>query len=215
MAEAAVAEGVTAMAATPHVRDDFPTTCEQMESGVERLREELAREGIPLDVLYGGEIELSLLWRILPEELLRFTLARNGVYVLVEFPYAGWPRSLDLALSFLHGRGLRMVLAHPERNPEVQDRPDRLAAAVEAGALVQVTAASLDARLGPSTLLTTQRLLDRGHVHLIASDAHGPHIREAGLAAAASAIGDEALARYLTVDVPAAIVAGRELPERP
>jgi protein-tyrosine phosphatase len=213
LARAAVADGVTAIAATPHVRDDYPTTCEQMEHGVELLREDFAREEIPLEVLHGGEIELSLLWQILPDELLRFTLGQSGVYVLVEFPYAGWPRSLDLALSLLHGRGLRMVLAHPERNAEVQDHPDALAEAVEAGALVQVTAASLDGRLGPSTLLTTQRLLERGLVHLVASDSHGPHIRDVGLAAAAAALGDEALARRLTVDVPAAIVAGGPLPD--
>jgi protein-tyrosine phosphatase len=213
LARAALAEGITAMAATPHVRDDYPTTCEQMESGVELLREDFTREGIPLQVLHGAEIELSLLWRILPDELTRLTLAQSGVYVLVEFPYTGWPRSLDLALSLLQGRGLRMVLGHPERNPEVQDRPDLLAPVVEAGALVQVTAASVDGRLGPSSRLTAERLLERGLVHLVASDAHGPHIRDVGMAAAADALENEELARRLTVEVPGAIVAGRPLPD--
>lgn len=215
LARTALADGVTAIAATPHVRDDYPTTCEEMERGVAALREDFAREGISLEVLHGAEIELSLLWRILPDELIRFTLGQSGRYVLVEFPYTGWPPSLELAVSLLHGRGLRMVLAHPERNPEVQDRPDRLAAVVEAGVLVQVTAASLDGRLGASSLLTAQRLLERGLVHLLASDAHGPHIRDAGLGAAAKALGDEALARHLTTDVPAAIVAGTSVPDPP
>jgi protein-tyrosine phosphatase len=211
LAREAVAGGVTTMAATPHVRDDYPTTCEQMERGVENLREDFAREEIPLEVLHGAEIELSLLWQIHPEDLARFTLGGSGVYVLVEFPYTGWPRSLDLALSHLHGQGLRMVLGHPERNPEVQDQPDLLAAVVEAGALVQLTAASVDGRLGPSSQLTARRLLERGLAHLVASDAHGPLIREAGLASAAEALQDEALARRLTVDVPQTIVAGERV----
>jgi protein-tyrosine phosphatase len=213
LARDAVAEGVTAMAATPHVRDDYPTSCEVMERGVALLREDFARQEIPLAVLPGAEIELSLLWRILPDELLRFTLGQSRAYVLVEFPYSGWPRSLELALSLLEGRGLRMVLAHPERNPEVQDRPDRLASAVEAGALVQVTSGSLTGRLGTSSRVTAQRLLELGLVHLLASDSHGAHIREGGLAAAAEVLGDDALAQRLTVDVPEAIVAGRPLPD--
>jgi protein-tyrosine phosphatase len=212
LARGAVAEGVTAIAATPHVRDDYPTTCEQMERGVELLREDFARQQIPLEVLHGGELDLAILWRILPEELLRFTLGRSQVYVLVEFPYSGWPRSLDLALSLLHGRGLRMVLAHPERNPEVQDQPRRLAEAVEAGALVQVTSGSVSGRLGSAARLTALRLLELELVHLLASDSHGGHIREGGLADAAAALDDDALARRLTVDVPAAIAAGRPLP---
>ena len=38
LAREAQAEGVTAIAATPHVRDDYPTSPERMERGVEALR---------------------------------------------------------------------------------------------------------------------------------------------------------------------------------
>ena len=107
------------------------------------------------------------------------------------------------------------MLAHPERNPEVQDRPARVEALVEAGALVQVTGASLDGRLGRASKLTAKRLLELGLVHVLASDAHGPHIREGGLAAAAEAVGDDGLARYLTREAPAAIVAGEPVPPAP
>jgi protein-tyrosine phosphatase len=83
---------------------------------------------------------------------------------------------------------------------------------VEAGALVQVTAASLDGRLGRAPERTARRLLELSLVHTLASDAHGPHIREGGLAAAAEAVGDDVLARYLTREAPAAIVAGEPVP---
>jgi protein-tyrosine phosphatase len=96
----------------------------------------------------------------------------------------------------------------------VQDRPGRLEELVGAGALVQVTAASLDGRLDRSSQSTAERLLELGFVHVLASDAHAPHIREAGLAAAARRVPED-LARYLTVDAPAAIVAGESIPESP
>jgi protein-tyrosine phosphatase len=56
-----VADGVEAIAATPHVRADFPTTPDVMENGVARLRADFHAEGVPLQVLHGGEIDLSLL----------------------------------------------------------------------------------------------------------------------------------------------------------
>jgi tyrosine-protein phosphatase YwqE len=59
------------------------------------------------------------------------------------------------------------------------------------------------------------RLLELRLAHVLASDAHTPEIREAGLADAAAAVGDDALARFLTVDAPSAIVAGEALPEPP
>ena len=80
---------------------------------------------------------------------------------------------------------------------------------------MQVTAASLDGRLDRSAQSTAKRLLELGLVHVLASDAHGPHIREAGLTAAARRVGDEGLARYLTIEVPGAIVAGEPVPEYP
>jgi protein-tyrosine phosphatase len=175
------------------------------------VRAELAAAGVGLEVLAGGELDVAWLWELAPAELQRFTIAQTGRYLLVETPYRGWPRSLELMVPFLRGRGITPVLAHPERNPEVQDRVQRVAALVEQGALVQVTAASLDGRLGAAPERAARRLLEEGLVHVLASDAHGPHIRSAGLAAAAAALGDEPLARYLTEDVPAAIVAGEDV----
>ena len=180
-------------------------SCEPTSSGKES----------PLQVLHGGEIDLGLLWVIQPGELARLTIAQTGRYLLLEFPYRRWPFALDSAVSVLVRQGITPLLAHPERNPEVQDRPARVEALVEAGALVQVTAASLDGRLGRAPQLTAKRLLELGLVHVLASDAHGPHIREGGLAAAAEAVGDDVLARYLTREAPAAIVAGEPVPSAP
>ncbi|MGH3036417.1 MAG: tyrosine-protein phosphatase [Gaiellaceae bacterium] len=215
LARRAVADGVTAVAATPHVRLDYPTRPEEMERGVLRLREDFVAQGIDVEVLHGGELDLGMLATLDDDELRRFTLAQSGRYLLLEFPYSGWPAGLEETVYGLGLRGLVAVLAHPERNRAVQSHPRRLAEAARMGALVQVTAASLDGRLGRSSQKTAVRLLELGLVHLLASDAHTPEIREAGLADAAAAAGDEALARFLTVDAPTAIVAGEALPERP
>lgn len=215
LAYTAALDGVKVIAATPHVRGDHPTTIEMMEAGVANLRAELLAEEIDVQIVHGGEIDLGLLWAVPRDELKRFTLAQTGRYLLLEFPYRGWPLALNSSVAALVDQGVTPLLAHPERNPEVQDRPDRVQELVEAGALVQVTAASLDGRLDRAAQSTAERLLELGLVHCLASDAHAPHIREAGLSTAARKVGDEALARYLTVEAPGAIVAGEPVPERP
>ena len=215
LARRAAEDGVTAIAATPHVRSDYPTRAEEMERGVSRLREDFLAEGIDVEVLPGGEIDLGMLASLDDDGLRRFTLAQSGRYLLLEFPYTGWPAGLEETVYGLGLRGLLPILAHPERNREVQSKPERLAEAVRMGALVQLTAASLDGRIGSSSQAAANKLLELGLAHVLASDAHTPEIREAGLAAAAAALQDDDLARFLTVEAPSAIVAGEPVPEPP
>jgi protein-tyrosine phosphatase len=214
LARAAQADGVTAIAATPHVRADYRTSPTTMERGVVALREAFAEAGVGVDVLTGAEVDVDMLWEIDPMDLRRLTLA-GGSYFLLETPYRGWPPGIMRAIVQLRGSGLTPLLAHPERNGEAQDKPSRVQEAVDAGALVQITSGSVIGRLGASARRGAEALLERGLVHVLASDSHGPHIRMGGLADAAAALGDPALARYLTVDVPAAIVSGGPLPTRP
>jgi protein-tyrosine phosphatase len=215
IAKAAVADGIRVIAATPHVRADYPTTPEQMEQRVDLLRQDLRAADIPLELLVGGEIALDRLPELDDDELRRFGLGGNPKYVLLETPYLGWPLGIEDTVFQLQLRGFRIVFAHPERNGDVQASPERLAPLVERGMLVQLTAASLDGRLGPGPRKTGLRLLELGLAHLLASDAHAPDLRQIGLSAAARAVGDEELARWLTEDVPAAIVADGQIPPKP
>lgn len=215
IARDAAADGVTAIAATPHVRDDYPTTPAVMEEALAHARAAVEAAGVPVELLPGGELSLDWIARM-PERAVRsFGLAGNRGFVLVEFPYHGWPLALSHHVSLLVACGIRPVLAHPERNPDVQSDPERLRPLVAQGALVQVTAASLAASRRSGTRATAHRLVDSGLAHLVASDAHGPAVRRHGLAEGRAAIRDVTLADWLTVDVPGAIVRGQELPERP
>jgi tyrosine-protein phosphatase YwqE len=52
-------------------------------------------------------------------------------------------------------------------------------------------------------------------VHVFASDAHNTDRRPPRIGEAAATLGNAALAQWLTVDVPLAVVNGERLPERP
>src|SRR5689334_11024694 len=93
MARSAAADGIRVLAATPHVRDDYPTTPEGMERALEALRDALRSEAIELDVVPGGELALEHAARLGADELRRFGLGGNDRWLLVEFPYSGWRAS--------------------------------------------------------------------------------------------------------------------------
>jgi protein-tyrosine phosphatase len=215
IARAAVTDGIVAIAATPHVRQDYPTTADAMERGVGKLRSALEREGIALELLPGGEISLEQLDRLSHDELRRFGLGGNPKYLLIETPYEGWPLAFGEIVSRLRSFGMTPVIAHPERNRAIQADLEKAARLVDAGALIQVTAASLDGRLGSRTRASARKLVDAGLAHMVGSDAHNAGVREVGLSGACKVIGDEQLAGWLTQGVPEAIVRDDPLPSRP
>ncbi len=215
LARRAADDGVRVIAATPHVRDDYPTQPATMERLVAELRAAIQQQGIPVDVRPGAEIAIDWLDRLSDDDLSRFGLGGSPHYLLLEFPYAGWPLSLHEWVFRLVTREITPVIAHPERNADVQNDPEELRPLVDAGALVQITAASLDGRIGRSSRAAATALVERGLAHLLASDAHTPEVREAGLRAAAEAVGDPALARWLTLEMPMAIITDAPLPRRP
>jgi protein-tyrosine phosphatase len=215
IARACVADGVDVIAATPHVRHDYPTTADVMEAQVALLQRHINDEGIQLSVLGGGEISFDHLSRLTADDTRRFGLGGNPSYLLLEFPYYGWTMALEHHVKALVADGITPVVAHPERNADVQDDPARIATLIESGALIQLTAAAIDGRLGRSAQAASFELIELGLVHLIGSDAHHPGIREAGMSAAVAAVADPVLARWFTIGVPGAIVRNAKIPPPP
>jgi protein-tyrosine phosphatase len=212
---AAAEDGIVKLAATPHVRDDYPTTAPTMERLVDEVNAAARLAAIPVEVLRGGELDLARLDTLDDAELRRFGLGGNARLLLLEFPYVGWPVGLPDRVFRLAARGYEVVLAHPERNSDVQAQPERLRPLVDAGVWVQLTAASVDGRLGRRAEACAHALVEERLAHLVASDAHAPAVRAIGMSSAVEALGDDALGCWFTLDVPAALLAGMPVPPRP
>jgi protein-tyrosine phosphatase len=215
LARNAAGAGVVALAATPHVREDFPTTAGAMEAAVSDVRGAVERAGLPIRILPGGEVGVEYLDRLSLDELRRFGLGGNPDYLLVEAPYFGVPLDLEDRLRRLRSLGITAVLAHPERSLGLREKRGLLPAIVRAGALVQVVAGSLNGTHGRDVRKAALALVDSGLAHCVASDAHGPELGRPHLDVVASAVGSSAIADWLTRRVPASILAGEPLPARP
>jgi protein-tyrosine phosphatase len=219
MARAAAACGIAMIAATPHLRGDFPLV--RVEE-ISRLRAQLVAEvqaaGIPLSIVSGGES--SLMWALEAgqEQLTGATYDQRGKDLLVETPDD--VSALDELLYRIRVRGVRVTLAHPERSPAFQREPSRLTRLHEQGVLLQINGDALLARTGSPRRRLAEYLCKKGLAHVIASDGHRAtewrpvSSLAAGVDALAALVG-ETRAYWMAADSPAAIVEGRPLPEPP
>lgn len=214
LARAAAAAGTSTLLATPHVSLSYPNTAAVIAGLVERVNEELRGEGVELEVVAGAEIALSGLIDIAPEELGRLGLGGSS-WLLVEPPFSPAATGVESILMELVSRGHRVLLAHPERCPAFHRNPEVLAALVRAGVLTSITAGSLVGRFGGEVRRFSLGMVREELVHNVASDAHNLTSRPPGIATELERSGLEALAEWLTEQVPGAILADERIPPRP
>lgn len=220
LAAAASRDGVTTIAATPHLRRDYPLVRPaELAHRVELLQRELNARGVPVRLVCAGEVDTLWASKASESELTLVSYAQRGTDLLLETPYGFLPPIFEPLIADLRDLGYRILLAHPERNPTFQGDPAHLKRLAREGVLLQVGADSLALapRRSPSRRLALM-LIEEGLAHVIASDAHGPKLgRGPELWPAVAATGRSARARaaWMVRDAPAAILAGDPLPPAP
>lgn len=208
MARMAVEDGIEGIVCTPHwIRGYYENGRACTLAAVAAFKEKLESHRIPLQVYPGSEIrlEFDLFREIEAGEIL--TLNDMGSVLLVELPTEILPRNLEQLFYDLQLQGLQPVISHPERNGALQKDPMRLFELTEMGILSQVTAASLLGRFGEAVQRFTVLLLEHQMAHVIATDAHGLHMRSPRLSTAC-----EEAARIVGPDMASQMV--RETPWR-
>jgi len=214
LARAAVAAGIGTLVATPHVNSRTPNDSATIARLVNTLNERLTDERIDLEVVPGSEIAVSHLSEIEPAELSRLGLG-GGPWLLVEPPFTSVAVGLEGLVHGLQRRGHRVVLAHPERSPALQRDRQIVRSLADAGVLMSITAGSLTGRFGSTVRRFALELAREGLMHNVTSDAHDGVRRPPSLAPELEQAGLAPLTDWLTRAVPAAILAGEEIPPRP
>jgi protein-tyrosine phosphatase len=214
---AAAEEGIEVIVATPHVlRGRWPAfSHRELESRLAELQE---RVGAAPRLLLGSEYFFGHDMADVLRAGTSIVPLAAGKYVLLELPSNSVPPMFNQPLYRAQLEGWLPILAHPERNTVFQSSPEMLAALIEHGLRVQITATSLTGAFGSQAKHAAEAFLRRGLVHFVATDAHNmdkrpPRIREA-LAALRVVVGDAA-AQALTVENPRAVIENRPLPFEP
>jgi protein-tyrosine phosphatase len=218
MARVAAADGIETIVATPHVSYDYPTDPGEVEGRVAELNAALTEAGVALSVVRGAEVAMTTLVELDRPALSSVAIA-GGPYLLVEPPHGFVPDLLERLVFDLQVDGFRPVLAHVERCAGLGNKPDRVEQLAERGIVCSITAASATGHFGPHVRGVTRELLRRGLVHDVASDAHSAERRPPEITPARPAVEKDAAIEgaweWLTHAVPAAIVAGEDLPAVP
>ncbi|MGH7889143.1 MAG: tyrosine-protein phosphatase, partial [Thermodesulfobacteriota bacterium] len=173
MARMAVRDGISISVTTPHCIQGtkWEPHPDEIREKVNELNHRLLYEKIPLTVLTGMEVGIS---ENLPELVNsgRVLTLGDSNYLLVEIPFISIPLGIEEVIFNLKAKGIITVLAHPERNKEIQKNPKRVLELVNAGALVQITAGSCCGYFGENAMRCVKELAKLGAIHAVASDAH-------------------------------------------
>jgi protein-tyrosine phosphatase len=212
MAEMAIADGVTHVVATPHAHPNH----EFVPELIEERRAELQRmfEG---RLVLGTGCDFHLSYENLRDAAIRparYTINHKN-YLLVEFADFAIPASMDQTLHSLHLNGLRPIITHPERNPLIRAKPERLYRWLRQGCYAQITAQSLLGKFGKGAQDVANDLFRMRAVHFVASDAHNVTSRPLRLKEAYELVAKnygEETARATMVENPGAAFDGKPLP---
>jgi protein-tyrosine phosphatase len=215
MVRLAVESGTTDIVATPHANLEYKF---QPELITERIAQLSAAAGPAPRIhrgcdfhFYPDHVALAL------KEPSRFTI--NGKrYLLIEFSDLLIFKETAEMIQQLQKARLTCILTHPERNYLLHHRMESLAAWVDCGLQLQVTAQSFLGRFGTDVKKFSDELMRRGMVHFVASDAHDTRDRPPRLDTARDYVRKkfgEAWAEHLFVINPGAVVSGDLLPPLP
>jgi protein-tyrosine phosphatase len=169
MVRLAVSCGTTDIVCTPHSNHEYvynPALVAQRIEDLERLTENSLRihSGCDLHLSYNNIRDAC-------ENTHKYSV-NGGSYLLVEFSDYLNIGSAYAMLGELQNAGLQPIVTHPERNPVIAEHLDELAAWVDRGCFVQITALSLLGGFGGRVRRCCQALIQSGLVHFVSSDGH-------------------------------------------
>lgn len=201
------AEGVSAIACTPHLA---ASQAEEAPLEEHALLLQALRAGVPGDVRVVSGFEIMLDRPGCDLRLPGLTLGSSRA-VLVEFPRSQIPEHASDELLRIRGSGLIPVVAHPERYRGVT--VDTMHVWRDLGAIIQGDALMLLAS-GPMAVLA-RAMLEAGVYDILASDNHGDRRSLSTVRLWLREMGGDAQGKLLTVENPRRVLADEPMQRVP
>ncbi len=167
MLQLARRDGITAIVATPHIMSGlYKNTTGIIDNAIS----ELTKLTNHVRIYMGAEIRIDrdLAARVINNEL---PLINNKHYILLELPAYVIPPlpQLENITQGLKNNQMTPIFAHPERNIPILRNINIMERLMRCGALFQITAMSITDRNMQGLVL---KMIRKGYVHAVASDAH-------------------------------------------
>jgi protein-tyrosine phosphatase len=203
--------GFDSVVATPHMRPGmFDNTAEGLRQAYDRTCAALATaSGLPERHLASEHFFDDIVFqRFLEGAVLPYP---GGHAALVEFPPHAFPTRVAHRFFDLMRRGVRPVIAHPERYDPVWRDPSVLDPLIDGGAVLLLDVAALAGKYGRAPRLAAEQLVEAGYYQAACSDAHGvKDVKDVaeGIKRLFDQAGDEE-ASFLLAEGPREILEGR------
>lgn len=178
-------EGITDIIATPHAYSPhYDVPKKVVLENLALLKKEAKKNDLSIQLHAGQEVRIhgNTIEQLANGEAL--TLA-DSKYVLLELPSSGIPAYTIQIIQGILNLNKVPIIAHPERNRAIAEKPSRLEKLITHGALSQVTAGSLAGHFGKGVQKLSLQLVEANLVHAYGSDVHNaatrPFLFEKGL----------------------------------
>ncbi|MEH6462725.1 MAG: CpsB/CapC family capsule biosynthesis tyrosine phosphatase [Shewanella psychromarinicola] len=207
----AVEQGISRMVATPHIHlGIYDNNLQSINAAYGVLCDALALTNLEIQVRAAAEVRISpeIMLFIEQQQLPFLGRYQQKDVLLLELPSSHIPPGTDKLISWLLAKNVLPMIAHPERNRELQTHPERITPFVQAGCLFQLTAASLLGDMGPAPQQLSEYFMQQRIYSIVASDCHSLKRRPPKLALAhdvISALVDEDYAYSMTTLIPHSI----------
>lgn len=166
--------GFTQVAATPHIRSGmFPNQKADLVQRFELFAAQTANlPGMPSLLLGAEHFCDDVFWGLFEKgDTIPYSDTKA---MLIELPPDNIPLGLADGCFRMQVRGIRPVLAHPERYPTLFDSTAPIERLLEMGVLGLLDLMSLTGKYGRKPRRTAERMLEEGVYYAACSDSHKP-----------------------------------------
>ena len=163
--------GYSKVVTTPHsMADGYKNTPEIILGGLEKLRAEIKRVGLDIEVDAAAEYYLDheLEKNVTEKRVLTF----GNNLLLFELPFISEPQVLLPVIFQMQTHGYQPVLAHPERYSFWYQDFSKYERLKDRGVYFQLNLIALSGAYGPQAKQIAEKLIDAGAYELIGSDCH-------------------------------------------
>ena len=163
--------GFKKLITTPHIMSDkYPNNSEIITNGLKKLKKELVKRDIDIDMEVASEYFLDKHFLNLLKQRDLLTFGNN--YVLFELSYTSKPIFLESAIFEMISAGYKPVLAHPERYIFLHKNFEEYKWLKRKGLLFQINLNSFSGYYSKDVQKIANRLAEEGLIDFIGSDTH-------------------------------------------
>jgi tyrosine-protein phosphatase YwqE len=164
--------GYRKLICTPHIISDiYPNSPETIMPKLKLVKDAIKKEGIDMVIEAAAEYMVDMdMEKHITENKPLLTFGKD--LILIEMSFVAPSANIEQVIFQLRLKGIRPVLAHPERYAYYHNDFEKYTHYLDLGCLLQVNLLSLLGYYGKPTKVVAEKLVKHGMVDLLGTDVH-------------------------------------------